>query len=172
MNSRIKKSIFAGLFFGVMMGIFMAIFNLIMQQQLHFIPALISGIIFGVTIYLFTSSRQFEKQTKIDAEESEIVYSDHANHFLNLESVGGKLYLLRNQLIFKSHMANWQNHQLIIDLKDIDKIDYFSTLGIIPNGLKIEVHGKVEKFIVSDRQTWKSLITESRSIREAAGGIR
>lgn len=157
MNSRSKKSIFAGLFFGVMMGIF----NSVMQQELAFSAAMVSGIFFGVSIYFFTNSREFEKQTKIDADESEILHSDHANHFIKLEAVGGKLYLLQNQLIFKSHLVNWQNHQLNIDLEDIANIDFFSTFGIIPNGLKVEAHGKIEKFVVNNRKTWKAKIEEA-----------
>jgi hypothetical protein len=88
-----------------------------------------------------------------------IAYSGKANHFLNGESVGGNLILFRNKLQFKSHSLNIQNHVLEIELSQIQEVNFYNTLGLVPNGLALKLNeGKTEKFVVYKRKLWKTAI--------------
>lgn len=120
-------------------------------------------------LYLFVNSRKVKEQTTLEGvEASDVIYSGGANHFKNAEAVGGKLYLLSDHLAFKSHKVNIQNHTLAIKINNIQDIIFYSTLGLIPNGLKIILKdGAEEKFVVNYRDIWKKniqiLIDQSNS---------
>ena len=89
----------------------------------------------------------------IDLNTNEnIEISRPANHFLGFEAVGGKLFITNQRFVFKSHAVNLQAHELIINFSEIKKIEYYNTLVIVPNGLRIILHsGKIEKFAVWKR---------------------
>lgn len=87
-----------------------------------------------------------------------------ANHWKRGESVGGRLFLNPEELIFKSHALNIQRHELKIPLKDIKEIGFNNTLLIVPNGMTITLaSGQIEKFVVNNRKEWKSLILKQVS---------
>ena len=88
-----------------------------------------------------------------------VIYSGMANHFLNAESVGGNLFLYSDRLYFKSHAVNIQVHDLTIELNQIKNVSYYNTLGLIPNGLAVNLHnGKTEKFVLYKRAVWQKEI--------------
>ncbi|HVS92225.1 MAG TPA: hypothetical protein VHE59_09350 [Mucilaginibacter sp.] len=90
-----------------------------------------------------------------------VVYSGSANHFLNGESVGGKLFLSHDTLCFKSHKFNIQNHELNIDIRQIREVRYYNMLGIFRNMLEVVTqNGAVEKFVVNNRKAWKAKIEQ------------
>lgn len=92
-------------------------------------------------------------------DDDTIVYSGKANHFLNGESVGGNLYLFRHKIQFKSHSLNIQTHVLDIELSQIKEVTFYNTLGLVPNGLALNLNeGKTEKFVVYKRNFWKAEI--------------
>jgi hypothetical protein len=91
--------------------------------------------------------------------DGSLVYSGGANHFLNGESVGGKLFLTNNQLHFKSHKFNIQNHEMQLDIHDIKEVRFYNMLGFIRNMLEVETtNGVTEKFVVNNRAAWKEQI--------------
>ena len=152
----IKNSFLAGIFFGVSMGI---VFSLIYESKYGIISGIVSGLFFGIAIYLFVNSKTIKNQTQIkNIEGQEIIYSGGANHFVNNEGVGGKLYLLTNNVQFKSHNFNIQNHSQTILLNDIKEIGFCNTLGIVPNGLFLRTDNGTEKFVVNNRKIWKDKI--------------
>lgn len=94
-----------------------------------------------------------------NTENDTIAYSGKANHFLNGESVGGNLILFINKIQFKSHSLNIQNHVLEIELSQIQEVNFYNTLGLVPNGLALKLNdGKTEKFVVYKRNLWKTAI--------------
>jgi hypothetical protein len=156
-KTELKNSIYAGLAFSVGFGIFQLIsYNI--ERALIVGP--ISGVIFGVAIYFFTTSKTVKSQTQVENPDgTSILHSGGANHFKKGEAVGGKLYLMSDKIQFQSHSFNIQNHSLIIEMKDIKEVVFFNSLGIVPNGLKIITKdGNTEKFVVNGRKTWKSEI--------------
>jgi hypothetical protein len=165
--TEIKNSIFSGLSFGLLFGLFQA-FSRDINYAL--IAGPISGLLFGITIYFFVTSKRVKRQTQIkNSDDKTIVYSGGANHFVNVEAVGGKLYLLTDKLQFQSHSFNIQNHGLIIEIEQIKDVSFYNTLGLIPNGLAITtLNGKKEKFVVSNRRLWKEEI-EKLKVRQCSG---
>ena len=155
--TEIKNSILAGLIFGLVFGLFQAFYR---DINYALIVGPISGLLFGITIYFFVTSKTVKRQTQIENSDGKpIVRSGGANHFINCEAVGGKLYLLTDKLQFQSHGFNIQNHGLIIEIEQIKDVSFFNTLGLIPNGLVITtLNGKKEKFVVSNRRLWKEEI--------------
>ncbi len=152
-----RNSIVAGIAFGLLFGLFLA-FRFEIRYAL--IAGPISGLTFGFAIYFFVTSKIVKKQTQVENLDSEsIIHSGGANHFKNVEAVGGKLYLFKDKLQFKSHNFNVQNHGEIIDLNQIQEVNFYNTLGIIPNGLAIKTSGgQTEKFVVNGRRIWKEKI--------------
>lgn len=87
------------------------------------------------------------------------LHSGGANHFKNGEAVGGKLYLTEEDLIFKSHNLNLQNHELIIKRNTIKAIESCNTMWLVPNGLRIILaNGSKERFVVNGRKKWLKLL--------------
>ncbi len=159
-----RNSILAGIAFGILFGIFLAVR---FEIQYALIAGPISGIAFGLAIYFFVTSKTVKKKTQIEDIDGEpIIRSGGANHFKNVEAVGGKLYLFKDKLQFKSHNFNVQNHGEIIDLNQIKDVNFYNTLGIIPNGLAIKKNdGQIEKFVVNGRRIWKEEIEKLKAGR-------
>ena len=160
--TEIKKSILAGLAFGLLFGFFFAI-RFSYEQAIYVGP--ISGLLFGIAIYFFSTSRAVKLQTEIETDNGDkIIRSGAANHFKNGEAVGGRLYLLTDKLQFKSHNFNISNHEQKIDLEQIQKINFFNTLGLIPNGIEIQTRDfQVEKFVVDGRKQWREEIEKIKT---------
>lgn len=155
--TEIKNSVLAGLAFGVFFGLFLA---LRFDPYYALIAGPISGLAFGTALYFFVTSKIVKKQTQIENLDGKpILLLGGANHFINGEAVGGKLYLLTDKLQFQSHGFNIQNHGQIIDLKQIKEVKFYNTLGLVPNGLAVmTLDGRIEKFVVSNRRLWKEEI--------------
>jgi hypothetical protein len=157
----VRNSILAGLAFGFSYGLFS-----LLGHDLNYalITGSLSGLLFGVTLYFISTSRAIKRQTQIEIADGEsLIYSGSASHVMNGEAVGGKLYLLKDRLEFKSHRFNIQNHTLIIETVQIASVNFSNTLWVIPNGLSFKlVNGKTEKFVVNDRNLWKQQIDKVR----------
>ncbi|MDN3581978.1 hypothetical protein [Mucilaginibacter flavus] len=158
--SQTKNAFISGIVFGAFMGVFYAFQD---DAKTGLICGPISGAVFGVFMYFFTNSKIVKRQTAIDGDMDGVLYSGAANHFINKEAAGGKLYLLNNKLHFKSHRFNIQNHQLDIAITDIAEVGFYNTLGLVPNGLLISTHdGRQEKFVVNYRKIWKQEILKAK----------
>ena len=97
---------------------------------------------------------------QIDLVDNEkIEFAIGSNHFKGIEGVGGKLFVTNKRVVFKSHSINVQNHELVIEYFDIQSVQFYNTLGIIPNGLMILTKsGRKEKFVVWKRNAIKNII--------------
>lgn len=135
----------------------------------------IQGILFGVLFGLFFPkvSNVLGKKLyyKIDdpelQENEEIKHVGPANLFEGHESVGGKLFLTNQTLIFKSHKYNIQNSQINIDLSKISEIIARRTLKIVDNGIRVQtVSGLKFDFVVNNRKEW------TRELQKETGGIQ
>ena len=175
-----KAKIKSGLFFGVAMAILFILQSLLAHSILtakdiviSIISGLfggaLSGLLFGWLMGLFANSKRLAKDTKIDTDAGEtILFDTGANHFKGAEAVGGKLYLTNKRLVFKSHKFNVQNHELSIDLSDIDKVDRYKTLGLVNNGLSVTtIDNKTEKFVVQQVDEWLNQLTEKNGLQQA-----
>jgi hypothetical protein len=163
--TEIRNAILAGLAFGLLLGLFFAV-----RFDTHYalIAGPVSGLAFGTALYFFVTSKTVKKQTQIaNLDGKPIIRSGGANHFINGEAVGGKLYLLTDKLQFQSHSFNIQNHGQIIDLEQIKEVSFYNTLGLIPNGLAVTtLDGQTEKFVVNGRRLWKEEIEKLKADRK------
>lgn len=163
--------------FGISMGLFSIIQNLwshdaltaktvITSIILGLFQGVVTGFMFGWLIGLFVKSKFVNQSTKIETTEP-IIFETGANHFRGIEGVGGKLYLTDTQLIFKSHKLNIQNHQIFINLLDIENVERHKTAGIINNGLLIStLNNTKEKFVVEESDKWLRLLQKHSQLQQ------
>ncbi|MDP9082000.1 MAG: hypothetical protein M3O71_31685 [Bacteroidota bacterium] len=134
----------------------------VLQQGLLIgtVSGAVAGLLFAAAVYFFSSSKIIQRQTNIAINSDEsIIFAGGANHFLNGEAVGGKLYLLNDKLYFKSHKFNAQNHELQIAIDGIRGVSFYNLFGVINRGLEIQTTtGSEEKFVVYNRDKWKTAI--------------
>jgi hypothetical protein len=84
---------------------------------------------------------------KLRTEES-VVTQEGASHFREFIAVGGELILTTKRLVFNSTSRLCPESRLEINLNRIDKIDYFKTLNINPNGIMLLMSdGSIESFM-------------------------
>jgi DnaJ-class molecular chaperone len=84
-----------------------------------------------------------------------------ANLFRGIESVGGRLFLTPDTLLFKSHRFNLQTGETEIPMSDVREVTLKNTLGVVPNGLLVLTKdGKKYRFVVSGRQRIMEFIRE------------
>ncbi len=163
------------MFFGIVMAVVYDIQNLLTHSNLTFtniiiiilkglIAGALAGFLFGWVMRLFANSKMLTKDTKIETHANEsILFDTEANHFKGIEGVGEKLYLTNKRLVFKSHKFNIQNHEISINLPDIDKIDRYKILGLSDNGLLVSTtNNKTEKFVVQAIEEWLNQLEERK----------
>jgi hypothetical protein len=120
---------------------------------------LIIGFFSGATVTILFLPWLGRVLTRKIESPSSVIYSGGANHFMNGESVGGKLFLTPETLRFKSHKFNIQNHEWSIGIHQIREVRYHDMLGIIRNMLEVVTeNGATEKFVVNNRKVWKAEI--------------
>lgn len=161
MNSFLKTFFKSGIFFGVLMGLYYS-YEHGLKTGVGY--GIFTGIFFGAIMALFAQfqSKKFQSERPVFLDEK-LLKEGPANHFLNGEGVGGWIYLTDKNLFFKSHAANFQNHELSIPLSKIVEAEKGRTLGIIPNQLRVKLENKkVEKFVVNDVNDWIKNIQEKR----------
>lgn len=150
---QVKNAIIAGTIFGGFMGLLLLIF---VDPIFALVVGPSGGLLFGFFLYQFASSTEVRQQTQLPLDEEMPILSSPANHFLNREGVGGRLYLFEDKIVFKSHQFNFQNHEMTIDRAHIKEVKFYNILGIIPTGMKVLTHdGRTEKFVVNGRKDWQ-----------------
>ncbi|NBP67120.1 MAG: hypothetical protein EBU52_00080 [Cytophagia bacterium] len=128
------------------------------------IGGLVAGLLFAL-IMQYAAKKLFKKIIIETTEDENIIKEGGANHFKGKEGVGGKLVLTDKRLIFKSHKFNIQNHQESFDLTQIQKLQITKTLGILENGLKLElITNDIHKFIVDDPAEWMEKILNRKKL--------
>jgi hypothetical protein len=136
-----------------------------------------AGALFAAIMGLFVSRAArgdpalFGHVEGIPAEET-LLREGPANHFRGVEGVGGKLYLTKKRLRFVAHKLNIQVHDTSWPLDEIERVEPVRTLFVIPNGLRLEHHGKRERFVVYENRAWAEAIESARAAltkREADG---
>jgi hypothetical protein len=161
----IQRILKVALFFGLPWTLIMTIVNSLMKGGFTInilittaIGGLIAGLAFSIVINYLTN-RLYKKTIVEMSEDEKLIKEGGANHFKGKEGVGGKLVLTDKRLIFKSHKLNIQNHQDNFDLQKIVKAEGTKTLGILNNGLSIELTNKdTHKFVVDEPNEWVSEI--------------
>lgn len=99
---------------------------------------------------------------EMNENETEI-YTSGANLFRNIESVGGKLILTNERLIFLPRSININQDKEYVELSRINSMEKVKTLGIIENGLLVTLNNdKKLQFVVNNREKWIEKISETK----------
>lgn len=175
-NMEKKSRVRAGLVFGIFMVLFFIVKELLTHHDLtindltrligiSLFSGTISGILLGLLIGVFSTSKFVSESTRIEtAPDENILFETPANYRKGKEQVGGKLYLTNKRLIFKPHELNFQNHELLINLTDIKNVEKYKTAEMINNGLALTTTlGNTERFIVEQADKWMEYLTEQHS---------
>lgn len=165
----LKTALLAGLAFGGIFGVALGVVALLITRA--FPVALVAlavgtagGVPFGLLLASFQESVRRNAALPAAVSSGErVLHGGVANHFAYGESAGGYLWLTDARLLYVSHQANYQPHELSIPLAEIRDARPARTFGIVPNGLKVTTKsGAVEKFVVERRGEWVRRIQAAR----------
>ncbi|AZZ93534.1 MULTISPECIES: GRAM domain-containing protein [unclassified Hahella] len=100
------------------------------------------------------------------APGEDILKEGAANLQKNVETVGGKLYLTNQRLVFRAHALNVQGGVTEIPLAQVCKLTkcwtkLFGVVPLYPNSLAISTHDNtVFRFVLFGRDSWRAAIAE------------
>src|SRR4051794_7885130 len=81
-----------------------------------------------------------------------VLFNVSANLKKGIETVGGKLKITEDELIFTPHKMNIQSAPVTINFGEITKVEKRNNLFIVPNGMSVFVKDGTEyKFVVNKR---------------------
>lgn len=97
-----------------------------------------------------------------------ITKSGVANLQRGVETVGGKLYLTNQRLVFESHAFNIQTGATIIPLSEVTETTpcwtkFLNLVPLAPNSLAIFTASEEQRFVLFGRKTWKAAIDQQRN---------
>ena len=162
-KGRLLFAVLNGLFFTLLL----CILDLFSPSSYYTWPSLIfQGVTFGLLMglgmpYFFTRvGNRFLQVAPPELESDELLsFEGPANLFRGKEAVGGRLFLTTHRLIFVSHNLNIQNGTTLLDLNQIVSLSPRKTLGLIQNGLTIQLEGgKDYHFVVYNPDLWQEKI--------------
>ncbi|QMV44836.1 hypothetical protein FPL14_01515 [Cohnella cholangitidis] len=85
-----------------------------------------------------------------------------ANLFRGIESVGGRLSITNERLVFEPHAINIQSNILELNVQDIVKVEKRNNLLVVPNGMKLTTgDGKEYKFVIWNRSKIIELLNQT-----------
>jgi hypothetical protein len=157
----LKKTAFAGAPFGLIMGL---LFTFQSGHPLGFAFGLAAGLLFGLCLAAFVEWQRsrFTLESSVLGDE-QVFKQGPANHFRDLEGVGGWLVLTDKRLLFRPHRFNAQKQELALPLGEIQKAEPYSTAWVLPNGLRVTTTQGQERFVVEGRQSWVDVIRQAKS---------
>jgi GRAM domain len=102
-------------------------------------------------------------QTSLQPNET-IVREGRANLQKGLETVGGRLYLTNQRLIFEAHKVNFQAGTTEVLLSTVRSLHpswtkFLGFIPVFPNSLSVITHnGQEFAFVLNGRATWQIAI--------------
>ncbi len=116
---------------------------------------LIWSICMGIVSFFSFKSMKKDKRFDVKLEtDEEIIKQEGANHLKKIEGVGGKLFLFKDYLFFKSHKYNIQKHSLSIPISEIKSYEIYKLFGLFPLGIKIITINSKEIFFMDKPNEW------------------
>ena len=107
-------------------------------------------------------------KTELKQDET-IVKERAANLQRGIETVGGKLYLTNQRLIFEAHKFNVQSAASEIDLSSVGSLQkcwtkFLGFIPLTPNSLAVNTTGGKEyRFVLFGRDSWIAAINGEKS---------
>lgn len=107
---------------------------------------------------------------KINMKQNEqFIKKGAANLQKNIETVGGKLYLTNQRLMFEAHKINVQSGSVEIELSDVQSLEkcwtkFLGFIPLMPNSLAVNTKtGKEYRFVLFGRGAWVTAIEAQRN---------
>jgi len=107
---------------------------------------------------------------KLELGSNEVTIKEStANLQKNIETVGGKLCLTNQRLVFKSHKINIQTGVTEIQLSSIESVEkcwtkFLGIIPIMPNSLTVNTKGgETFSFVLFGRSNWESAILSQKT---------
>lgn len=95
----------------------------------------------------------------------QVIKNGSANLQKNIETVGGKLYLTNQRLVFESHKFNVQGGTVELEISNIQSTlacwtKFLGLIPIFPNSLAVFTkQGKEYRFVLFGRHGWAAAIS-------------
>ncbi len=102
-------------------------------------------------------------------QNEQLIKKGAANLQKNIETVGGKLYLTNQRLVFEAHYINIQGGSTEIELSDVQSSEkcwtrFLGFIPIMPNSLAVYTKaGKEYRFVLFGRGAWATVIEAQRN---------
>jgi hypothetical protein len=94
------------------------------------------------------------------ADDERLLLDVRVNPFRGMEAQGGMMTITTREVRFQPHQMNLSLAELRIARNDISSVEPINTMGIVPNGIKIELRSGVAfKFVVTGRSRILALLT-------------
>ncbi len=189
MGSCKKSVVKLGLLYGTVMGLFAGLLGLglfpglgcqvfnqnmilglilgvLMDMVVAVLFGAVCGLIYGLTIVIFLKKKveEFVPVRESFRAQGCLFFDDVANHMMGKKGVGGWMFILNDDLYFRSHQQNIQVHEQRIPLVSIRRVTCTKSgmRGMFSSGLDVELaDGRVEKYVVNDRKIWMDKIAEA-----------
>lgn len=122
----------------------------------------VEGVLFGGTMAALNASsgikNWLEGKTEVPLEDGETI---EATGLATLDGSGGVLYLTDRCLRFGAHPFNFGETTWAVPLAEVEAVSFTRTLGVFPNGLKIEMGPGREKTVTTwEREQWSEALNE------------
>ncbi len=97
----------------------------------------------------------------------EVLAEKNANLMERLKAIGGQLILTGRRVIFEPASIDPDTGTIIIPMEEIREAKRVNTLGLIPNGLELELNsGRKYRFAVEKRKEVFELLQEQEGKRD------
>lgn len=163
MKKRLKYSVVSGLIFGISVSIYTQTkFN---KTDLTIVLGVFCFVFFSIISFfkLFANITDAKFVYQLKGNKA-ILYSSRANHYIGRLSVGGKLYLLNDKIIFQTNLINFTSkHEVCIYLNEITAIRFETTYGLFDMDFIIETVNGNERFMSKRREIWKERIEKNNN---------
>jgi hypothetical protein len=154
-------AVVTGIAFGIPMGLLSGVVLTIARGSsfgvsFGLVSSVASGAAFGLGMAGFMAFfRRRVSCARPQFTGEQLLHDGPANHFVNGEGVGGRLFLTKERVLFRSHGFNIQCHELSVPLAEITQAEPVRTARIFPNGLRLVTRtGKEERFVVREHRRW------------------
>ncbi|WP_353117300.1 hypothetical protein [Myroides odoratus] len=156
-----KYQVFVSLLAGLSYALAHGLFRLVSDEPIQVGQLLFQTIFFSGCWYFisFKLKGKKEEQPTDLVRDSSLAFYGAAHQRIQKSTVVGMLYATDKQLIFEPNAKGFVSSPWVIDWVNIERVQYYTFLGLFNHGLLIQTKGKMEyKVIVNQPQVWLQAI--------------
>lgn len=158
LKSRLISGIIGGGFYAIMLLLTKHFYDdSIFSYKAIAFQSIAMAIFYGFMfdILLFTTPKSFANERPELRPDEFIEVEGFANKFKGMFSLGGKLYVTNQRIIFNANKMNFKPKPTFIDYNEIDQVKGRKTAFVFDTGLRIRMkNGAFIDFAVNERELW------------------